>query len=462
MDPEEIFLGLLAPEGMADPYPLYAALHEHGKVVAAGQGLVLVPGYEAANAVLRDAEYQVDDADYFDQAVPDWREHPAWSTDSLLNLNGADHVRVRTLMARQFTHRRVQALEPVIATLTDALLDVMADGGAGGEPVEFMSEFAFALPAAVIAELVGVQDWDRDELKVLARKLTAVLEPLADENDLAMADVAAVDLAGMFTAVMAERRAAPRDDLASALAAVAEREAGRLSEAELVQNLMLLLIAGFETTTNLLGNGLRILLDDRAAADALLTGAFSAAAFVEEVLRYDAPVQQTGRRRYSQGTLEGVAVGPGDQVVVMLGAANRDPRRFADPDVFRPGRADAGPLSFGAGAHFCLGAALARLEGTVAFGKLLARFPGIGAAGEPQRRKGLTFRGFERLPVTLGQNPSCSIDAGAIRPPGWPRRRRRTRARHRRRPPPAVRCASRLPRSGRRRGPRCGPLAPRC
>jgi cytochrome P450 len=402
VNPEQIFHGLLEPEGMADPYPLYAALHEHGEVMAAGQGLVLVPGYETANAVLRDAEYQMDDADYFDQAIPDWREHPAWSTDGLLSLNGADHARVRTLMARQFTHRRVQALKPAIATVTDALLDGMSERGGGGEEVDFMREFAFALPVAVIAQLIGVQHWDREELRVLARKLTAVLEPLADEDDPAAADVAAVDMAGMFAAITADRRAAPRDDLVSALAAVAEREAGRLSEAELVENLMLLLIAGFETTTNLLGNGLRIVLDDQVAADGLLSGAVLAADFVEEVLRYDAPVQQTGRRRRTPGVLRGVEIGADEQVVLMLGAANRDPRRFADPDAFRPRRPDAGPLSFGAGAHFCLGAALARLEGTVAFGKLLARFPRIEAAGEPQRRKGLTFRGFECLPVTLG------------------------------------------------------------
>jgi len=402
VDPEQIFMGLLGPEGMADPYPLYAALREHGQVVSAGQGFVLVPGYEAANAVLRDLEYLVDDAAYLDDAFPGLRDHPALSAESLLNLNGADHTRVRTLMARRFTHRRVRALEPAIARIADTLLDAMADAGSDGSPVDFMREFAFALPVAVIAELVGAADWNRETLKVQARKLTAILEPFADESELAAADAAAVDLSAMFAALAAERLAAPRDDLASALAAVAEREPGRLSEAELIENLTLVLIAGFETTTNLLGNGLRIMLDNEPAADGLRSGAVLAADFVEEVLRYDAPVQQTGRRRRSPGVLDGVEIAAGDQLVVMLGAANRDRSRFAHPDEFRPGRADAGPLSFGAGAHFCLGAALARLEGSVAFCKLLARFPGIQAAGEPVRRKGLTFRGFEQLPVTLG------------------------------------------------------------
>ena len=161
-------------------------------------------------------------------------------------------------------------------------------------------------------------------------------------------------------------------------------------------------MAGFETTTNLLGNGLRVVLSDPAAGDDLRSGVVPPAAFVEEVLRYDSPVQQTGRRRRSSGELAGVPVGGGEQLVVMLGAANRDPRRFTQPEVFRPGRSEGGPLSFGAGAHFCLGAALARLEGTIAFPRLLRRFPGLAAAGEPERRAGLTFRGFERLPVSLG------------------------------------------------------------
>ncbi len=402
MDPQEIFMALLGPDGMADPYPLYAALHEHGEVIQAGTGFVLVPGYESASAVLRDPEYRVDDAESFDQAFPGWRDHPALSADGLLNLNGQEHTRLRGLMARQFTHRRVQALEPAITRLTDALLDALAEDGAGGRPVDFMQDFAFALPVAVICELIGVPDWDTGQLRPLARSLTAVLEPLAGQAALSQGDAAAVTLAGMFDELTARRRASPRDDLVSELVAAADSPAARISQSELVENLILLLVAGFETTTNLLGNGLQVVLSDPAAGDDLRSGVVPPAAFVEEVLRYDSPVQQTGRRRRSSGELAGVPVGGGEQLVVMLGAANRDPRRFTQPEVFRPGRSEGGPLSFGAGAHFCLGAALARLEGTIAFPRLLRRFPGLAAAGEPERRAGLTFRGFERLPVSLG------------------------------------------------------------
>jgi cytochrome P450 len=400
MDGQQIFAALLEPAGMADPYPLYDAMRALGDAVPT-PGLVFVPGYEAVSSVLRDPEYRVNDAEWYDRIYPGWREHPSLDAESLLNLNGADHARIRTLMARTFTFRRVQALEPAIAALTDELLDSMADKGADGSAVDFMREFAFALPVAVICELVGAQEWDIGELRPLARSLTAVLEPFVGEETIAEGDAAAITMAEMFDGLLAQRRAEPKDDLVSQLVAIADARDASISQMELVQNLILLLVAGFETTTNLLGNGVRIVLDEPAVADALRSGGVGPEAFVEEVLRFDSPVQETGRRRANQGQLCGVDVSPDDQVVVMLGAANRDPRRFADPDAFRPERTDAGPLSFGGGAHFCLGAALARLEAAVAFPMLLNRFPKLAAAGEPERRLGLTFRGFEHLPVSV-------------------------------------------------------------
>jgi cytochrome P450 len=400
MDGQQIFTALLEPAGMADPYPLYDAMRELGDAVAT-PGIVFVPGYEAASSVLRDPEYLVQDAEFLDRVTPGWREHPSFDAQSLLNLNGSDHTRIRTLMARTFTFRRVQALEPAIAALTDGLLDAMAEKGAGGAAVDFMSEFAFALPVAVICELVGAADWDIAELRPLARSLTAVLEPMPDAKTVAQGDAAAITMAELFAGLIAQRRAEPRDDLVSQIIAVADAADAPISEMELLQNLILLLIAGFETTTNLLGNGVRLALDEPGAAEAVRSGRVAPEAFVEEVLRFDSPVQETGRLRTSPGQLCGVDVRPDDYVVLMLGAANRDPRRFSDPDVFRPERTDGGPLSFGGGAHFCLGAALARLEGAVAFPRLLNRFPKLAAAGEPERRLGLTFRGFEHLPVSI-------------------------------------------------------------
>jgi cytochrome P450 len=402
MDVQEIFNALLAPDGTDDPYPLYAALHEHGPVIPAGGGMVLVPGYEVASAVLRDQSYLVPDAAYLDEINPGWRGHPSLDADSLLTLNGEPHARIRSLLAKAFTRRRVAELEPAVVRLTDGLLDSLAGQGAGGSAVDFMQQFAFALPVTVICELIGVPADLRAEFRPLARALTLALEPLVDEAGLAAADEAAVKLAGMFAELIAERRARPCDDLLSAILAAGDGEPGRIGANELVQNLILLLVAGFETTTNLLGNGVRVVLDDPAAGAALRGGDVTPEAFVEEVLRYDSPVQFTEDRRPTRDVeVGGLTVKAGEHLVVLTGAANRDPRRFLEPGRFWPERPDAGPLSFGGGAHFCLGAALARLEGVVAFPRVFSRFPDLALAGTPQRRFGIVLRGFEHLPVTL-------------------------------------------------------------
>jgi len=213
-------------------------------------------------------------------------------------------------------------------------------------------------------------------------------------------NAAAVELLAYFSALARQRRANPRDDLLSDLLAISDSGDGRLSDAELLHNLTLLLVAGFETTTNLLGNGLQIILQDPPAGEAVRDGSIPPAAFVEEVLRFDSPVQLTSRIGYGT-SVRGVPVSQGTGVVTLLGAGNRDPRRFTDPARFDPMRPDGGPLSFGGGAHFCIGAALARLEAVVAFPRLLSRFPKISAAGEPTRRDTLVLRGFDTLPVTV-------------------------------------------------------------
>jgi cytochrome P450 len=402
MNAPEIFAALLAPAGRADPYPLYAQLRELGDVLPAGPGAVLVPGYDAISSVLRDPGYLVTDAARLDEVYPAWREHPSMTMESILNLNAPEHARIRSLVSRAFTPRRIARLEAAVAGMTDGLLDAMADRGAGGSPVEFMHDFAFLLPVTVICELIGIPESDRENFRPVARDLAATLEIGLSDEVLATADEASVWLNGYFANLAAERRVSPRDDLMSALVGITDTEDGRLSDSELLDNLALLLVAGFETTTNLLGNGLQIVLDDRSIGDALRTGSVPAASFVEEVLRYDSPIQLTSRRRPEAAEIAGVPVTPDDEIVLMLGAGNRDARRFTDPDSFSPQRAVGGPLSFGGGAHFCLGAALARLEAAVAFPRLLARFPDLAAAGEPQRRDGLVLRGFDALPVIVG------------------------------------------------------------
>ena len=401
MDAIEIFTRLSTPEGRADPYPLYAALHMLGEVIPVGPQNLIVVGYEANNAVLRDPGFRVSDAAYLDKVFPGWRDNPVFvqGADWLLNLNGERHARIRRLIARAFTPRRLAGLEPAITKIADELIDAMAEAGAGGSAVEFMHDFAYLLPVTVICELIGIPEADREGFRPVARDLAGVFE-LHDPATLPAINAAATELLDYFTALAATRRADPRDDLLSDLIAVSDSDDGRLTDAELLHNLTLLLVAGFETTTNLLGNGLRIILEDPPAGDAVRTGTVPASAFVEEVLRFDSPVQLTDRIGYAT-TLAGVPVAEGADVNTVIGAGNRDPRRFAEPDRFDPARPDGGPLSFGGGAHFCIGAALARLEGAVAFSRLLGRFPKISAAGEPVRRNTFLLRGFDALPVIV-------------------------------------------------------------
>jgi cytochrome P450 len=401
MDALEIFTALGTPAGRANPYPHYAALHEIGEAVTLAPGAVVVVGYDANSAVLRDPGFRVSDEGTFDQDLPGWQANPVFvqGKDWILNLNGPKHARIRSLVSRAFTARRVAGLEPAITRMADDLLDAMADRGSDGSAVEFMHDFAYLLPVTVICELLGIPESDRDGFRPVARNLAGVFE-LSDVASLPAINAAAVELLAYFTGLAAQRRASPRDDLISDLLAVSESADGRLSDAELLHNLTLLLVAGFETTTNLLGNGLQIVLQQPQAGAEVADGSVSASAFVEEVLRYDSPVQLTSRIGY-ETKIGDVMVGNGDSVTTLLGAGNRDPRRFAEPDVFLPSRSDGGPLSFGGGAHFCIGAALARLEGSIAFPRLMRRFPRLAAAGDPVRRETFLLRGFDTLPVTI-------------------------------------------------------------
>jgi cytochrome P450 len=401
MTAEGIFTALLEPSGRADPFPLYSQLHGLGEVIPVAPGAVLVVGYDAISSVLRDSAYRVQDAAWLDVTYPGWREHPSLSMESILNLNPPVHGPIRSMISRAFTARRIAGLQPAIERMTDDLLDGMAERGSDGGPVEFMHDFAFLLPVTVICELIGIPEADRESFRPVARDLAATLEIGADDETIARADVAALWLNEYFMKLAAQRRAEPRDDLMTALVELSDAAAGVLTDAGLLDNLTLLLIAGFETTTNLLGNGTHILLRAPDMAGELRAGSVPAASFVEEVLRYDSPVQMTGRRRLDPGEVGGVSIAPGDEVILMLGAGNRDGRRFPDPDEFSPQRAVGGPLSFGGGAHFCVGAALARLEAAVALPRLLARFPRLAPAGEPLRRNGLVFRGFDALPVRV-------------------------------------------------------------
>jgi len=399
---------LLSAAGRRDPYAVYADLHKEGPVgrldPAKDRYDLVVHGYDAVAGVLRDPAFGMLDAEVMDRGRAQWRYHPALRTlyGSIFFTNGPDHVRVRRLFSQVFTARRVAALEPAIRQLAEIRLERLGTLGADG-PVDFMAEFALPLPSDVVGELLGVPEDDRPWFPPRVRAIGAMLELGAGVwKHLPAADQAAVELTGYFAELAAKRRAEPAEDLVSGLVRAQAQSADTLSDGELLANLITLFNAGFVTTTHLFGNGLAILLERPALADALRADPEIAPGYVEEILRYEPPVHYGIRRALADTEVAGEPVEAGSTALVLLGAANRDPHRFPDPDVFDPTRPDNVPLSFGGGVHYCLGAALSRLEGRLALPELLRRFPDLALAEEPGERNQLGLRGFDTLPVTTG------------------------------------------------------------
>ncbi|GAA1413356.1 cytochrome P450 [Catellatospora coxensis] len=389
---------LATAEGRADPYPHYERLRAAGPVAPLGEGFAVVTGYAEADQVLRDASFRVTDAVALDRAMPGWRTVASWQwlSRTMLWRNAPDHTRLRRLAGSAFTARRVAALRADVTALAEELIEPIA---AAGGPVDFMDEVAYPLPVSVICALLGVPVADRDWFRPRAQDLTLALEVFAgDPQELARADAASDELAEYFVDLMARRQREPGDDMISDLLAAGAE--GRIRGAELVSHLVLLLVAGFETTTNLLGNGLAMLLDRPEHLARLRADPALSAAYIEEMLRLDPPVQVTSRYAGQDGELAGVALPAGTEVLLVLAATGRDPRRFAAPADFLPDRPAVPSLSFGAGAHYCLGAPLARLEAQLAFPILLEKLPHLRSAGVPTRRDRLGFRGYATLPIT--------------------------------------------------------------
>jgi cytochrome P450 len=316
---------------------------------------------------------------------------------NMLLADPPDHTRLRQLVSRAFTPRQVDRLRPAVHELVEQLLATMQDTGES----DFMSEFALPLPMSVIGELVGVPTTDRGELQPAVRAVAKGIEPILTDEEVTEALAAMELLGGYFEELLNERRRQPQDDLLSGLAQSKEKD-DRLTDEEICSTAILLFAAGFETTTNLLGNGLLALLEcpeqlARWRGDPELAGRA-----VEELLRWDSPVQMNIRTALEPADLHGETLEPGEKIVVLQGSANRDPLRFADPEHLDLGREDNIPLSFGWGIHHCIGAALARMEAEIAFNGLLARFPTIESMDDnPQWRQSFTLRGLLSLPIRV-------------------------------------------------------------
>ncbi len=389
------------PQRRIDPYPLYARMRRDAPVYRNGLfGLWFLFRHRDVEAVLKDPRFSVRRGEFAKPALNPLLSLSAEFRDfaerTLLMVDPPDHTRLRGLVSRTFTPRRVQALRPRIEAIVGELLDAAA---ARPDP-DLIRDLAAPLPILVISELLGVPTRDREQIRLWTNDLVATLDPFSGSS-LAQADRAYHGLAAYLRTLFEERRREPRDDLISALVAV-EASGDRLSEVELCAIVALILGAGHETTTNLLGNAALALLREPGERKRLIDRPELMAGAVEEFLRYDAPVQATDRVATEDVEIDGQIVRRGQFCVLLLGSANRDPEAFTDPDRLDVGRADNRHVSFGAGIHFCLGAGLARLEAQVALRALLERYPSVtGDLRAPLWRKSMTLRGVTSLPIAL-------------------------------------------------------------
>lgn len=397
-DPDATLIKVLTdPACIPDPYPLYNQLRENAPIFKTSvTGTWVVNRYEDAKAMLRDPRCGSGAALEGDErtAIDGSSRRARTGTLSMLFLNPPDHTRVRGLVARSFTPRRVEQLRPEVEAMCDALLDDL--GGDG----DFVDRVAFPLPANVISALVGVPEADREYLRPMISDLGVGIEPTASEAEIARADAAGAEITGYIVDLIAKRRADPQDDLLSGMIQASDGE-DKLSEEEIIVNTLLIYAAGFETTTHLLGNTVRQLVAHPDQHQLLRDDRTLIPQAIEEVLRYDPPVQMDGRYVFEDIEIGGVTIPAGSGTMTLIGAVNRDPALVDDPDRFDVTRADSQVLSFGSGIHFCLGASLARLEGQALLGRMLDRYDTWEIVGEPSWRQRFTLRGVEHMHVRL-------------------------------------------------------------
>lgn len=399
-DPSELVFKILASEeGRKDPYPLYDELRSTAPVFQDSTfGFWYLSRFDDCREVLRHPSFgkseENERTSFVDGSV---RERSADDQPSMLFQNPPDHTRIRKLVSRAFTPRRMAQLQPSVAALTDELLD---DFGGPGDEVDLIDKLGFQLPIRVIAAMVGIPEADRDWFRPRTASLVRTLEPTVTPEEWEVADAAYVEVDRYIRDLVAKKRTSPGDDLLSDLIQV-EEAGDRLSEEELISNTILMFSAGFETTTNLIGNGVLAILENRHQLDVLRDQPAQWPTAIDEMLRFDGPVQLDVRTCLEPAEVAGQAFEPGTQIMTLLGAANRDPAAIERPNEFDVTRDEVPLLSFASGIHFCLGAALARMEGLVSISKLFERFPDVDLAETPTRKAALTIRGFDSLLLRL-------------------------------------------------------------
>jgi cytochrome P450 len=390
-----------------DPYPLFAQVRADGPVhavtLADGHPAWLIVGHQEAKAALKHPDLSKDmhaalahDAAVVAQGLPG----PAFARH-MLSVDPPDHTRLRRLASAAFSGPRITALRPHIQAIVDGLLDELE--ARGDTVVELVKGFAFPLPFTVISDLLGVPEPDRDHL---GSSFTTLLAPSSSPKPPAQAVAASQRIVRYLTELLARKRATPGNDLVTDVVRAADED-GALSEQEMLSTIFQLIVAGHDTTTSLIGNGTVALLLHPPQRDRLVADAALMPRAIEEILRWDAPVQHSTFRYTRHGvTLGGTVIPAFAQVIISLAAANRDPDRYTNPETLDIARANTSHLAFGHGIHHCLGARLARLEAEIAFTTLHRRFPTMRLAIPRSALRwdhgdGLVIRGLSELPVIL-------------------------------------------------------------
>ena len=386
----------------ADPYPVYAALRREAPVHVLPGGGVFLTRYDDCLQCYRDtAAFSADKQAEF---RPKFGDTPLYAhhTTSLVFNDPPLHTRVRRLIAGALTPRAISAMEPGLVATVDRLLDRMA----GMDTPDLIEDFAAAIPIEIIGNLLGVPVEERGPLRDWSLAILGALEPALTDEAHARGNAAVAAFLAYLDTLVARRRAAPGDPATDVLTRLiggegAREEGDRLTAPELLHNCIFLLNAGHETTTNLIGNGLVTLLAHPGEKARLAGNPGLARTAVEEVLRYESSNQLGNRMTVADVVVGGVALPAGTGVTLCIGAANRDPAQFVEPDRFDVGRAPNRHLAFGTGIHQCAGMSLARLEGQVALTRFLLRFPGYALAAPPVRGNRVRFRGYASVPVRL-------------------------------------------------------------